>query len=204
MSKHDSKKDDSNKQKAKKAPKQQAKVNELEQKVEELTADLLRSQADYINFKRRAEEERGASIEFGAKQTIIALLPTLDNINRALLHVPGDLENNDWAKGVKQIAQQLYKELERLGVVTIGEPGEVFNPELHEAVAVEGEGNNEEVAEVLQSGFKLNDSIIRPAMVKVQKKQLAFAATIIATIFLYVILRHGDSERPDRHVPSPV
>ena len=142
----------------------------LRQQVEALTQDLKRAQADYINFKRRADEERAASIAFGSKQLLVSLLPTLDNVHRALAHTPEELKENEWAKGVSKVAAGLEKQLSELGVEKIGIVGEDFDPEKHEAVAVSGEGNKEVVAEVLQTGFELNGDVIRHAMVKVENK----------------------------------
>ncbi|HIA92105.1 TPA: nucleotide exchange factor GrpE [Candidatus Saccharibacteria bacterium] len=161
------KSEDSN---AKKPNKKDQKIADLEQEVETLTGDLKRTQADFVNFKRRAEEDRASSIAFGAKQILLSLLPTLDNVHRALAHLPEDLQNNDWAQGVSKVAQQLEKELQNLGVEKIGVEDELFNPEYHEAVAVEGDGETEFVKEVLQTGYSLNGEVVRHAMVKVINK----------------------------------
>lgn len=152
----------------KKSAKKSSKQQELEQRIEELTNDVKRVQADFANYKRRAEEEKQSSIDYGAQQMIAALLPTIDNIKRALSHVPEEIAENPWAKGVSKVAEQLSKDLEKIGVTEIGAVGEEFDPEHHEAVSVEGEGAQEIVGEVLQTGYMYKTVIIRHAMVKVK------------------------------------
>ena len=138
---------------------------------EELTNDLKRVQADFINYQRRTEEEKAQIMEI-AKQTVIAeLLPILDDINRALSHVPKELKDNPWAQGVAQVAKQTESTLQTFGVEPIKAKGEEFNPEVHEAVSFdEGDGEHEVVLEELRKGYKLGDKIIRPSMVKVGKR----------------------------------
>ena len=143
---------------------------QLEQEVENLTTDLQRTQADFINYKRRAEEEQAQVMEL-AKETVIGqLLPLLDDIERALGHVPKELAKNAWAQGVVKVARQVEKFLMDLGVQAIKAEGEEFNPELHEAVGYEdGNGEHEVVIEELRTGYKMGDRVIRPSMVKVGK-----------------------------------
>lgn len=145
----------------------------LESKIEELTADLQRVHADFVNFRRRSEEEQG-QIMVVAKQAVISqLLPLLDNLDRALSHIPKELESNSWAEGVAQVAKQSEVTLKELGVEKIQAKGQVFDPHLHEAVGLEdGEGDHEVVAEELQTGYKIGETIIRPAMVKVRKESI--------------------------------
>ena len=96
------------------------------------------------------------------------LLPVIDNFERALRHVPKDMEKHEYVKGVQVVAKQLEEILAKLGVDRIKTVGEPFNPEVHEAVSHE-EGDGEEVvSEELQSGYKIDDEVIRPAMVRVK------------------------------------
>src|SRR6185436_3717743 len=99
------------------------------------------------------------------------LLPVIDNFDRALKHVPKDLANNDYVKGVNGVVKQFEKTLADMGVERIKTVGEVFNPHLHEAISVEGDEGNEIVCEELQSGYKLCDEVIRHAMVKVRMEE---------------------------------
>ncbi len=146
------------------------KLGKVEKDLQELTEDLKRVQADFVNYKRRQEEERSGLMDY-AKQSVVAqILPVFDNIDRALAHVPKELESNDWAKGVKQVAKQSEEVLRELGVEKIVATGKLFNPQLHEAVGFEeGEGDQEVVLEELRPGYKIGESVIRPSMVKVGK-----------------------------------
>jgi molecular chaperone GrpE len=144
------------------------KGQELEQHIGELTQDLQRVQAEFINFKKRSEDERNQLSDFAKSQVVKDLLPVIDDLDRALAHQPKELENDKWAQGVKKIHERLEKQLEKLGVSKIEALDELFNPELHEAVQVDGEGDMQTVAEVLQNGYTLNDRVIRHAIVKVK------------------------------------
>lgn len=143
-------------------------VHEPEVMVQELIADLKRVQADFINFRRRAEEQAANIKQQGRRGVILKLLPTIDNLRLALNHQPKELINDKWAQGITGVAKQLDRALHELGVQKIESVGKVFDPNLHEAVHVEGgDGKHEIVTEELQSGYKLDDEVIRHAMVKV-------------------------------------
>lgn len=146
-------------------------VEKLESKVEELTNDLQRLQADFTNYKRRTEEEKSALAEYGKRDAIKALLPAIDNIDRALSHTPEEIAGNEWVEGVGKVKDLLMKDLAALGVKRINAEGEPFDPEYHEAVQMEdGEGDHEIVVEELQAGYTYNDTVLRHAMVKVGRK----------------------------------
>jgi len=149
------------------------KQDELERKVAELTEDLQRTRADFENYRKRVEQEKSAARETGQATAILKLLPTIDNIERAIAHVPEDLKENAWAQSVSGLTKQLDKSLDNLNLKRIeAEPGAPFNPDLHEAIQFdeEAEGDKEVIAEVLQAGYILNGSPIRHAMVKVTRK----------------------------------
>ena len=158
--------------KPKKSPK--AAVNtELEAKISELTEALMRERADATNLRRRHEVET-AVLRNRVKAVVIGeLLPVVDNFERALKHVPEDLQDNDYIKGVQAVVKQFETTLSGMGVEKIKTTGEHFDPNLHEAVSMDdGEGNDEIVSEELQSGYKIGDDVIRHAMVRVQKQQV--------------------------------
>lgn len=140
------------------------------QQIEELTEDLKRSQADFINLKRRSEEERITVSRLVKQDIVTELLPVLDNIERALGHLPKELEGNEWAQGVSKVAAQLTAKLEELGVTKIPTVGKEFDPHLHEAITAEGEGDTEIISEELQAGYLIGDEVVRHAMVKVKRK----------------------------------
>ena len=144
---------------------------ELEQKLGEITADLQRVQADFVNYKRRAEEDQRRAVAIGREGTIAALLPTIDNIERALTHVPDELADHEFMKALQSVAKQLDKDVVQMGVESISTVGEEFDPETMEAVLMEdGDGEKEVVIEELQGGYRLDGSVIRHALVKVGKK----------------------------------
>lgn len=152
-------------------------VEDLKQQVGELTEALQRERADSLNIRRRHDEQIASLKDLVKVGVIEDLLPVIDNFERALKHVPKDLENNDYVKGVSGVVKQFEDTLQQMGVEKIMTVGEQFDPNLHEAVGVEGDENElsagtEMVSEELQSGYKLNDVIIRHAMVKVKKVNL--------------------------------
>lgn len=152
------------------AKKQKISTEEFEQQITELTEALKRERADVINVRRRHDEQMAGVRELVKVQVVGQLLPIIDNFERALKHVPKDLEGNDYIDGIQGIVKQFEKSLNELGVERIKTVGEHFNPELHEAVGMEdGDGELEIVSEELQAGFKIGDNIIRHAMVKVKK-----------------------------------
>lgn len=145
---------------------------ELEIQIGELTAALQRERADAVNLRRRQEEELSALRTRIKATVIIDLLPVIDNFERALKHVPADLEGNDYIKGVQGVVKQFEKTLSDMGVERIKTVGEHFDPNLHEAVSMEeGEGTKEIITEELQSGFKVGDDVIRHAMVRVKRQK---------------------------------
>jgi molecular chaperone GrpE len=145
------------------------KIAEFEQQLAQLTEALQRERADAVNLRRRYEEQI-ASLQTLAKASVVRdLLPVIDNFERALKHVPQDLADNDYVKGIQGIVKQFEKTLEQLGVQKIKTVGEPFNPHLHEAVSMEeGDGEHEIVSEELQSGYTLNEEVLRHAMVRVR------------------------------------
>lgn len=149
------------------------KQEELEQKVAELTTDLQRTRADFENYVRRTEQEKTAAREAGSAAAILKLLPTIDNIERAIAHTPQELAGNKWAQGVTALVKNLEKSLEALNLKRIdANPGDVFDPELHEAIQFDedAEGDKEIIAEELQAGYTLHGTPIRHAMVKVTRQ----------------------------------
>ncbi len=141
----------------------------VDTKVLELTADLQRLQADFINFKTRAEKERLDALKLGREMAVSELLPVFDNLERAFAHTPEELKDNNWVKGINVLERQLLDVLSNLGLKKIETIGQPFNPSTMEAVSVEDGPGEEIVAEEIQSGYMLGDKILRPAMVKVKK-----------------------------------
>jgi len=149
------------------------KEQELQARIDELTADVQRTRADFENYRKRAELERAAARELGQSSAVLRLLPVIDTIERAIGHIPEELKENSWAQGVAGLAKQLEKSLEGLQVARIdAKKGALFNPDLHEAIQFDEEatGDEEVVDEELQAGYTQNGRVIRHAMVKVTRK----------------------------------
>lgn len=149
------------------------KQTELEQQLGELTADLQRVQADFVNYRRRIDDERMQLTDAAKAATIIKLLPLLDDIERATKHVPSELTSNAWAKGIVNLGKRFEKSLQELGLVRIdATPGTLFDPQKHEAVSMDdGEGDEEVISEELRAGYVLGSQVVRPSMVKVTRRQ---------------------------------
>lgn len=147
-------------------------VEELEQKIGELTEALQRERADAINVRRRTEEDKATLGNFYKVMILRELLPALDNLERAIKQAPKDLVGHDYVKGVQGVVKQFEQALASLGVERIKTVGETFDPRYHEAVHMEdGGGSVEVVCEELASGYKIGDEIIRHAMVKVKMEK---------------------------------
>ncbi|MBO4693041.1 MAG: nucleotide exchange factor GrpE [Clostridia bacterium] len=149
-----------------KKPKKDPAATRIKDELEKAKDQLLRTAAEFDNYKKRTDRERAGIAEYAKCEIIKKILPILDNIDRAQ---SADRESEDYIKGIEMIIKQFSSLSESLGIEEIGAAGEQFDPNLHEAVmhiADEAFGENE-IAEVLQKGYKLGDTIIRAAMVKV-------------------------------------
>ncbi|WP_045824486.1 nucleotide exchange factor GrpE [Williamsia herbipolensis] len=127
----------------------------------ELLADLQRLQAEYANYRRRAERERQGAVEQGKATLINALLPTLDDLDRARAH--GDLESGP----LRGVADKIVDTLTAQGLSAFGAEGDAFDPALHEAVQHDGDGASPVIGAVYRQGYRLGDRLLRTAMVTV-------------------------------------
>jgi molecular chaperone GrpE len=136
--------------------------DEQNAKLAELTNDLQRTRADFENFRRQTEiqkEQYGNVVKFA---TINKILPLIDDMERAIAANPDTL---------KPLEKNLEKTIVNLGLTKIeSEPGIAFNPDLHDAVMVEGDGDDEVIAEALRTGYYYEGQVLRPTMVKVSKQ----------------------------------
>lgn len=142
-----------------------AKVAELEEVAAERTADLQRLQAEYANYKKRVDRDRGLARAGGIEAVVLDLLPVLDSIEAAR-------EHEELVGGFKLVADELEKISTKYGLEVYGEVGEVFDPQIHEALMHMPYPGEEEITEtvisaVMQKGVKLNDRVLRPARVGV-------------------------------------
>ena len=135
-------------------------------RAEEYLASWQRTQADFVNYKRRIEQEREEIIKMANAELARTILPTLDDIDRALEHVEPPMAEDSWVEGIRLIERNLKSSLESHGIREIQALGEKFDPKLHEA-AMHSKGEEGIVVQELQKGYMLNDRVIRPSMVVV-------------------------------------
>jgi molecular chaperone GrpE len=142
----------------------QSKFNDAQQK-------LLRLQADFDNFRKRSRIEREDAAKYASLPVIIKILPALDNLERAIAASSQNVDFEGLVKGVEMTAKQLLEGLHQEGLQSMNCVGELFNPELHQAVMQidSDEFGEGQIVEELQKGYLLKDKVIRPAMVKVNK-----------------------------------
>lgn len=131
---------------------------------------LKRSLAEFANYRRRVDQERAQARELATRDLLRALVPIVDDFQRALAAVPEELRGNPWVQGVHLIERKLVALLEREGVTPIEALGQPFDPGLHEAVATEPGSTQNIVVEVYQKGYRHGQHLLRPAMVKVGDK----------------------------------
>lgn len=127
---------------------------------------VLRTLADFENFRKRTEREKADFFRYAMSGLLKDILPVLDNFDRALDHAE---EGDDFHKGVLLIYKQLYEVLEKSGLKPIDESNVAFDPNIHEAVVREEDPSlpSHTVAAILQKGYFLHDRLLRPALVKV-------------------------------------
>ena len=135
-------------------------VTEYESKIAELTADLQRTRADFENYRKQIEAQKVAERKMAKFATVSKILPLLDDVDRVISSY----------EELKPLAGSLAKTMKELSLARVAsEEGVEFNPDLHDAVMVEGEGEKEVVAETLRPGYYYEGEVLRPAMVKVKK-----------------------------------
>ena len=142
------------------------KVASLEEELAKTKDQLLRTAAEYENFRRRSQKEKEALYTDSKTDVLTKLLPVIDNFERALNQPTAD---EAYKKGVEMIVTQLLETMKTLGCESFGEAGEEFDPNFHNGVMrVEDENFGENtVAEVFIKGYKIGERVIRPASVKV-------------------------------------
>src|SRR5579884_2702203 len=133
---------------------------------EDLQDRLLRRQAEFENFRRRAERERADVLEYANTETVRALLPILDDFERALKIESAD---RDYVRGMELIYNRLSEALKKLGLEPVEAVGQMFDPNLHHAVdrAETNDREDQTILEEYQRGYYFRGRLLRPAMVKV-------------------------------------
>ena len=154
--------------------KEKKESEKLKEELEKAKADLaalndryLRLRAEYDNFRKRTEREKAAIYDDATSLAVTEILPLADNLERALQLEECSVE--DLRKGVEMVQTQLHTSLTKLKITAVGEVGEAFDPNLHNAVShIEDETLGENViSAVYQKGYKRNEKVVRPAMVQV-------------------------------------
>jgi len=139
---------------------------EEEAKAGKYLSNWQRAQADFINFKRRTEQEKSDIIKLANAGLIFNLLSVVDDMERALDNISNELAEFKWVDGIVLIYRKFMAILEANGVSEMKALGERFDPSLHDAV-VHVEGESGKVVAVVQKGYMMNNRVLRPAMVKV-------------------------------------
>lgn len=135
--------------------------DESEQKIAELTNDLQRTRADFENYRRQVELQKEQYGNVVKNTTVMKFLPLLDDLDRAIAV----------NESLKPLEKSLEKTLKELKLERIDSAANTpFNPDLHDAIMVSGDGEKELVAETLRAGYRYEGEVIRPALVKVDKQ----------------------------------
>ena len=140
-----------------------------DQKIEELSDRLMRSMAEFDNYRKRSEKEKTMMYDMGIKSFIEKMLPIIDNFERGLGAITEKEREGAFAQGIELIYRQLITALEEIGVKPIDAVGKEFDPKLHNAV-MHGEDDSEGeniVTEEFQKGYMYKDMVVRYSMVKV-------------------------------------
>ncbi len=150
----------------------QDQISTLKDESEKNKEGWLRERADFTNFKKRLEKDASRSYQTTLSSVIKMFLSVLDDLDRALKNRPQNEEVEDWVEGIQLIYQKLLNQLKNLGVEQMeDQPGDAFDPNIHEAVTQEDhpEFKDGQIIEVVQSGYRISDRVIRPAMVRVAR-----------------------------------
>jgi molecular chaperone GrpE len=140
---------------------------EAQQKAEEYLANWQRAQADFINYKRRIEQEREEFSKYACSQLMLSLLPILDDLDRALDAAPHSKSaRHGWLEGIRLVDRKLRTTLEAQGLTPIKAVGEPFDPNFHEAVR-QDKGKEGIVTQEFQKGYMMYDKLLRPSRVVV-------------------------------------
>lgn len=147
----------------------QAALETSEAKASEYLDGWQRAQAEFSNYRKRMERERELNNFESVGRVVKRFLPIVDDLERALKDRPVEGTGVAWAEGIELIYRKLLKILEAEGITPIEAQGQLFDPNLHEAVVQTPSDEHEsgEVIEVLQQGYRLGERVLRPAMVRV-------------------------------------
>ena len=156
----------------KKFEEQQKELESIDKEADQYLDYLKRLKAEFDNYKKRNQKEQGRKITLFSEDLIKQFLPIVDDLERALETVRGKEDITNFVQGVEIIFNQLKNTLEKQGLEQIRAKGEPFDPYLHEAIMkVElDEYPDNIIVEEMRKGYKLKDRVLRPTMVKVNKR----------------------------------
>ena len=147
----------------------QAKIEAAQAQAHEYLEGWQRARAEFANYKKRIERELKDSHSAAAGTVLRDILPAIDDFERAMSHVPENLQDDPWVGGVGMILRKLNKVLDDYDVEVIDPTGELFDPNRHEAIGMEASDEVEagHVTATMQKGYILGDRVLRPALVRV-------------------------------------
>jgi molecular chaperone GrpE len=147
-------------------------LEQTEKEKQDLYDRLLRSTADFDNFRKRVSREKDELIRYGNEKLARELLPVVDNFERALQQAENSPDNKALREGIEMILKQFITVLDKFGVKYFTSVGQPFDPNKHEAMVHQESSEHEEnaVMSEFQKGYYLHDKLLRPAMVVVAKK----------------------------------
>lgn len=140
-----------------------------QEKMDTLTS-WQKDKADFLNARKRDQETQADVVRFSNQNLIMDMIPTLDGYEQAKQQPTWQAVDETWRKGVEALMDKIYSTLQKFGVEAYGAPGDVFDPNLHQAIGNEATDDSKKdhtLAVVMQRGYKIHDRVIRPAMVKV-------------------------------------
>lgn len=151
------------------------KVDDAAARAEEYLQIAKRAQADLINYRRRADQEKD-EIRLAARiDSVMAMLPALDDFDRAIAIIPAEARELPWVQGILLIERNLRGQVDRVGLERIEALGKPFDPWEHEAIMTDESGRQEDdtVTAVIRPGYRLGNRVVRPAQVTVARRRIA-------------------------------
>lgn len=146
-------------------------IQQLQLKANENEEKYLRLYAEFENYKRRIQKENETNKKYQSQRVLTDILPTIDNIERALQIEGSDESFKSLQKGVQMVHESLLRALQENGLEEIESEGQSFDPNVHQAVVQDDNPEYESgvITQELQKGYKLKDRVLRPSMVKVNQ-----------------------------------
>jgi molecular chaperone GrpE len=144
-------------------------LNEMRTKADEYLDGWQRARADFANYKKRVDRDQAQVYQMAVSNIVKRYLDVVDDLERALKNKPQKGDGAVWAEGIELVYRKMLALLESEGVKQMDAQGEIFDPNLHEAISQEAhpEYQDGQIIEVIKQGYLLGDRVIRPALVRV-------------------------------------